>query len=83
MRSRRTACANRQAPRVSKHRPDVQINVSIHAKKATIAIDLAGEPLHKRGYRQEGENVQAPLKEALAAGVLLMSRGPEWSRLEG
>ena len=41
-------------PEVSKHRPDVQINVSIHAKKATIAIDLAGEPLHKRGYRQEG-----------------------------
>ena len=65
-------------PEVSKHRPDVQINVSIHAKKATIAIDLAGEPLHKRGYRQEGENVQAPLKEALAAGVLLMS---PWARV--
>ena len=65
-------------PEVSKHRPDVQINVSIHAKKATVAIDLAGEPLHKRGYRQEGENVQAPLKEALAAGVLLMS---PWARV--
>lgn len=52
--------------------------MSIHAKKATIAIDLAGEPLHKRGYRQEGENVQAPLKEALAAGVLLMS---PWARV--
>lgn len=35
-------------PEVSKHRPDVQINVSIHAKKATIAIDLAGEPLHNQ-----------------------------------
>lgn len=52
--------------------------MSIHAKKATVAIDLAGEPLHKRGYRQEGENIQAPLKEALAAGVLLMS---PWARV--
>lgn len=62
-----------ERPEVSKHRPDVQINVTIHAKKATIALDLSGEPLHRRGYRAEGESVKAPLKEALAAGMLLLS----------
>lgn len=60
-------------PEVSKHRPDVAIQVLLHAKKATIALDLAGEPLHRRGYRREGESVEAPFKEALAAGVLAVS----------
>lgn len=62
-----------ERPGVSKHRPDVAINVAIHAKKATISLDLAGEPLHQRGYRLAGETVEAPLKEALAAGMLLVS----------
>ena len=65
-------------PEVSKHRPGVLINVSLHAKRATISLDLAGEPLHQRGYRLEGETVQAPLKEALAAGMLLVS---PWRRI--
>ena len=65
-------------PEVSKHRPDVHINVSLHAQKATISLDLAGEPLHQRGYRLEGQTVQAPLKEALAAGMLLAS---PWANL--
>lgn len=65
-------------PEVSKHRPAVLINVSLHAKRATISLDLAGEPLHQRGYRLEGETVQAPLKEALAAGMLLVS---PWGRM--
>ena len=60
-------------PEVSKHRPDVAIQVLLHAKKATIALDLAGDPLHRRGYRAEGESVDAPLKEALAARMLLVS----------
>lgn len=62
-----------ERPGVSKHRPDVVINVAIHAKKATISLDLAGEPLHQRGYRLAGETVEAPLKEALAAGMLFVS----------
>lgn len=66
------ACSG-QRPEVSKHRPDVQLNISLHAKKATISLDLAGEPLHRRGYRLEGESVKAPLKEALAAGLLFSS----------
>lgn len=58
-------------PDVAPHRPDVPVWISIHKKKATISIDYAGESLHRRGYRMEGETVEAPLKEALAAGMLV------------
>lgn len=37
----------------------------------TISIDSSGALLHKRGYRQEG--AKAPLRETLAAGLLLLA----------
>jgi 23S rRNA (guanine2445-N2)-methyltransferase / 23S rRNA (guanine2069-N7)-methyltransferase len=37
-----------------------------------VYIDLSGDSLHKRGYRDEG--TAAPLKENLAAAILLRSR---------
>ena len=58
-------------PDVAPHRPDVPVWVSVHKKKATVSIDYAGESLHRRGYRESGETVEAPLKEALAAGMLV------------
>lgn len=58
-------------PDVAPYRADVPLWVSIHNKKATISIDYAGESLHRRGYREQGETVEAPLKEALAAGMLV------------
>ncbi len=60
-----------ERPDVSSLRPDVPLWVSLHANKATIALDYAGESLHRRGYRLSGETVEAPLKEALAAGMLI------------
>ncbi len=60
-----------ERPDVSPLRPDVPLWVSLHANKATIALDYAGESLHRRGYRLSGETVEAPLKEALAAGMLI------------
>ncbi len=60
-----------ERPDVSSLRPDVPLWVSLHANKATIALDYAGESLHRRGYRLPGETVEAPLKEALAAGMLI------------
>lgn len=57
-------------PDVAPERPDVPVWVSIHGKKATVAIDYAGESLHRRGYRDPSAQVDAPLKEALAAGML-------------
>ena len=56
-------------PSVDPERPDLRINVRFARERATIGIDLSGEPLHRRGYRQSG--VEAPLKENLAAALLL------------
>jgi 23S rRNA (guanine2069-N7)-methyltransferase / 23S rRNA (guanine2445-N2)-methyltransferase len=58
-------------PSVDRDQPDVRINVHIDHDQADISIDLSGEPLHKRGYRIS--SVEAPLKENLAAAILIRS----------
>lgn len=63
----RTAAGTR--PSVDLIHPDLRINVYIDHNIAQLAIDLSGESLHRRGYRLSG--VEAPLKENLAATVLL------------
>lgn len=50
---------------------DLYINVHIAANKVTISLDSSGESLHKRGYRVT--TTEAPINEALAAGMLLMA----------
>lgn len=65
-------------PDVESKRPDVAIDVAIRGERATFAIDLSGEPLHRRGYRKDGEQTEAPLKETLAAAVVLES---EWRKI--
>ncbi|WP_376690161.1 bifunctional 23S rRNA (guanine(2069)-N(7))-methyltransferase RlmK/23S rRNA (guanine(2445)-N(2))-methyltransferase RlmL [Wenzhouxiangella sp. EGI_FJ10409] len=62
-------------PSVDIRQPDVRINVHMHATQVTVAIDLSGESLHKRGYRETG--VSAPLKENLAAAMLYRADWPE------
>ena len=62
-------------PSVELAQPDLRISVRFGRDRATIGIDLSGEPLHRRGYRQSG--VEAPLKENLAAALLLRSGWPE------
>ncbi len=62
-------------PSVSPNRPDIRINLYLNRDTATVSLDLSGESLHRRGYRDEG--VLAPLKENLAAAILLRSRWPE------
>ena len=51
------------------------------ARAPRSAIDLSGEPLHRRGYRQAG--VAAPLKENLAAALLLRAGWPAHGRAGG
>jgi 23S rRNA (guanine2445-N2)-methyltransferase / 23S rRNA (guanine2069-N7)-methyltransferase len=63
---------------VDLRRPSVRVNVYLHRDEARLALDLAGEGLHRRGYRAEG--VAAPLKENLAAAILLGARWPELAR---
>lgn len=52
--------------------PLYQVEVSLWKDTATVTVDTSGPGLHKRGYR--GRAVEAPLKETLAAGLILLSR---------
>lgn len=58
-------------PSVKLQQPDVQINLFIHNQDAVISFDCSGDPLHKRGYRQE--SVEAPIQESLAAAILRLA----------
>lgn len=52
--------------------PRYTIEVAFLKDVATLTIDTSGAGLHKRGYRKLGS--QAPLKETLAAAMILLSR---------
>lgn len=62
-------------PSVALDQPDVRINLHLHRGMATVSFDLSGEALHQRGYRLEGG--KAPLKENLAAAILLRAGWPQ------
>jgi 23S rRNA (guanine2445-N2)-methyltransferase / 23S rRNA (guanine2069-N7)-methyltransferase len=68
-------------PSVDRERPDVSVYVYLHRDIATIYLDLSGESLHKRGYRLSGG--AAPLKENLAAGLLLRAGWPAIAKEKG
>jgi 23S rRNA (guanine2445-N2)-methyltransferase / 23S rRNA (guanine2069-N7)-methyltransferase len=63
-----------QRPSVELERPDIRLDVRLDRDRATLSLDLSGESLHRRAYRARG--VAAPLKENLAAAVLLRSGWP-------
>ena len=67
-------------PSVELRRPGVRLNLHLSRGRGTLSIDLAGESLHRRGYREPGKQVEAPLKETLAAAILLAAG---WPRLAG
>ena len=58
-------------PNVAVETPDIMVNVHIAKEHMTLSLDSSGESLHKRGYRVA--NTEAPINEALAAGMLLMA----------
>ena len=62
-------------PSVDLARPELRINLYLDRDQATASIDLSGDSLHKRGYRLEGG--KAPLKENLAAAILLRAGWPK------
>ena len=63
-------------PSVDPARPDLRVNVYVGRREAVVAIDLSGDSLHRRGYRTPGEQAEAPLKETLAAALLLRAGWP-------
>ncbi|MBR2167208.1 MAG: class I SAM-dependent RNA methyltransferase [Paludibacteraceae bacterium] len=58
-------------PNVKLSNPDLSLNIHIANETVTLSLDSSGESLHKRGYRVA--NTEAPINEALAAGMLLMA----------
>ncbi len=64
-------------PDVALERPDLRVHAHANGIAITISIDLSGESLHRRAYR--GAAGEAPLKENVAAGVLLRSGWAEFA----
>ena len=58
-------------PDVERAAPDVRIHAFLEEAGATLYLDTSGEPLFKRGWRQGGGD--APLRENLAAGIVMLS----------
>lgn len=58
-------------PSVRLDNPQLMINIHISQRHCTLSLDSSGESLHKRGYRIN--QTDAPLNEALAAGMLMMA----------
>ena len=59
-------------PDVNPRDPDVAIRLHVRGNDARLFLDLAGEPLHRRGYRVA--MTDAPLKESLGAAMLALGR---------
>jgi 23S rRNA (guanine2445-N2)-methyltransferase / 23S rRNA (guanine2069-N7)-methyltransferase len=75
----REACGAR--PDIDLDRPAVRVVAHATGSRVELYIDLAGEGLHRRGYRlRSGE---APLRENLAAGILLRARWAEMAAAGG
>ena len=58
-------------PDVDLDHPNLRINIHINEDLCTVSLDSSGKSLHKRGYRLETN--EAPISEALAAGLILVS----------
>ena len=63
--------ATGERPNIKPERPDVLLHLHVEGPTALVSLDFSGESLHRRGYRSEGG--RAPLKENVAAAVLLRS----------
>lgn len=70
-----------ERPSVQLEQPQVQIDVRLDRDRATVSLDLSGESLHRRAYRARG--VAAPLKENLAAAILLRCGWPAIAKAGG
>jgi 23S rRNA (guanine2445-N2)-methyltransferase / 23S rRNA (guanine2069-N7)-methyltransferase len=64
-----------ERPSVDTEKPDVTIHLHLEREHATLSLDLSGGSLHQRGYRKEAR--EAPMKENLAAAILLRAGWPQ------
>jgi 23S rRNA (guanine2445-N2)-methyltransferase / 23S rRNA (guanine2069-N7)-methyltransferase len=66
--------ATGERPNIRPERPDVLLHLHVEGPAALVSVDFSGESLHRRGYRIDGG--RAPLKENVAAAVLLRAGWP-------
>ncbi len=66
--------ATGERPNIKPERPDVLLHLHVEGSTALVSLDFSGESLHRRGYRIEGG--RAPLKENVAAAILLRAGWP-------
>jgi putative N6-adenine-specific DNA methylase len=58
-------------PDVDRANPDVRVHAFLESSRGALYLDTSGEPLFKRGWRSGAG--EAPLRENLAAGLVLLS----------
>ncbi len=58
-------------PNVDRANPDVRVHAFLESARGAFYLDTSGEPLFKRGWRAGAG--EAPLRENLAAGIILLS----------
>ena len=61
-------------PSIDLQQPDVRIHARLDRDRVLVSLDLAGQSLHRRGYRSE--TGPAPLKENLASAILIRAGWP-------
>lgn len=70
-----------ERPNVDTDRPNIRINVHLQDEIAQLSLDLSGESSHRRGYRDI--SIAAPIKENLAAAILLRAGWPKFAEQGG
>ena len=74
----RMRAAHGVRPSVDTEAPDLRLSLVVRKGRAIVSVDVGGGPLHRRGWRQsQGE---APLKENLAAAMLMQAGWPARGR---
>ena len=62
-------------PDIATFEPSVRVHAHAVGTRVTVSLDLSGEGLHRRGWR--GDTGEAPLRENIAAGILMRAGWPE------
>lgn len=62
-----------ERPNIDTQSPDVRVLVFLEDQQVSLYVDLSGDNLFKRGWRQEHDKGVAPIKENLAAGIVSIS----------
>ncbi len=63
--------ASGKRPDVDRAAPDVRVHAFLEERNGTLYLDTSGEPLFKRGWR--ADQGEAPLRENLAAGIIMLT----------